>query len=45
MGLRATIEGNSQGSITCQRFEDLCSRQLMQMELEEYVLSYMQAHT
>ena len=45
MGLRAAIEGNAQGSITSQHFEELCSRLLTQMELEEYVFSYMQAHT
>ena len=47
MGLRSAILGDADNSsnFTCERFQRLCSQVLLQMEQEEYVFSYIQAHT
>lgn len=47
MGLCSAIWGDADNSVkfTCERFQKLCIEVLVQMEQEEYVFSYIQAHT
>ena len=47
MGLRSAVLGETGNCLqfTCDRFQKLCSQFLVRMEQEQYVFSYILAHT
>ena len=45
MGLRAAVIGDARDKFTNRQFQQVCAEFLVQMEREEYVFAYAQAHT
>ena len=44
MALHSIVESSSKGDIDCNDFVELCSQTLVQLEEEEYIYQYIQAH-
>ena len=45
VALQSFVEGNATDKVACDDFVGQCSRVILQMEEDEYMFQYIQAHT
>ena len=45
VALESIVEGNASDKVACDDFVGQCSRVIVQLEEEEYMFQYIQAHT
>ena len=45
VALQSIVEGNASDKVACDDFVGQCSRVIVQLEEEEYIFQYIQAHT
>jgi len=45
VALQSIVEGNASDKVACDDFVEQCSRVTVQLEKEEYMFQYIQAHT
>jgi len=45
VALQSIVEGNASDKVACDDFVGQCSRVIVQLEEEEYMFQYIQAHT